>query len=722
MPDVREMEGGMSQRLVFAMRRRVAIVLVVGWALAACQTAPAQAPAAGAASATATEILWDRYGVPHIFAPDHGALFKAYGYAQMEAHAELLIRLYAQARGRAAEYYGPDYLASDRWVRTNGLPDTAKQWAKGQSADFAPLIESFARGLNQWADEHKAELSGPARAVLPLTPEDVYAHGLRVIHYDWVVSPTRLEGRLKRWEDEVHGSNEWAVAASRSASGKALLMSNSHLQWGDVHTYFEVQLTAPGVTSYGAVWVGFPVLRQCFTEYVGWTQTTNNPAESDLYGIVEKDGGYVLDGQVKPFDTHTETLKIRQADGSMKDEALTIRRTVHGPIVAERKGMPIAMRVAALDRPKMFEQFWRMGLAKNFQEWETAMRMQQLPLFNTAYADRDGHIAYVYNSTLWKHATGDYRFWQGVVPGDKSELIGTEIVPYDEIPKVADPPTGWVQNSNDMPWTSVYPMVLDSTKFAPGFAAPQGITQRAQRGIRILSTLPEKISFEDIKKGKLDTHVETADQFVDDIVATAKARGTAAAKRAAEVLATWDRQAEADSVGMLVFYKFMTAAGPSFGAIGGFKVPTDDRRPLETPRGFKDPARAMATLDEVATAIEKEYGTLNVKWGDVLRFRRGNTDVPGNGAPSSLGAIRTINVGPFKDGKVEAISGDTFYGVIEFSTPQRGEVLLNYGNWSKKGSKHIDDQLPLASKKQLRPMWRDRKDIEANLESRKVVN
>ena len=721
-PDVHDREGGMSQRLMFAMRQRVAFVLVVGWALAACQSAPAQAPAAGAASATDTEILWDRYGVPHIFAPDHGALFKAYGYAQMEAHAELLVRLYAQARGRAAEYYGPEYLASDKWVRTNGLPDTAKQWAKGQSADFAPLIESFAKGLNQWADEHRTELSASAQAVLPLTPEDVYAHGLRVIHYDWVVSPTRLENRLKRWEDEVHGSNEWAVAASRSASGKALLMSNSHLQWGDVHTYFEVQLTAPGVTSYGAVWVGFPVLRQCFTEYVGWTQTTNNPAESDLYGIVEKDGGYVLDGQVKPFDTHTETLKIKQADGSLKEEPLTIRRTVHGPIVAERKGLPIAMRVAALDRPKMFEQFWRMGLAKNFQEWETAMRLQQLPIFNTAYADRDGHIAYVYNSTLWKHATGDYRFWQGVVPGDKSELIGTEIVPYDEIPKVADPSTGWVQNSNDMPWTSVYPMVLDSTKFAPGFAAPQGITQRAQRGIRILSTLPEKISFEDIRKGKLDTHVETADQFVDEIVATAKARGTPAAKRAADVLATWDRQAEVDSVGMLVFYKFMTAAGPSFGDIGGFKVPTDDRRPLDTPRGFKDPARAMATLDEVATAIEKEYGTLAVKWGDVLRFRRGNTDVPGNGAPSSLGAIRTINVGSFKDGKVEAISGDTFYGVIEFSTPQRGEVLLNYGNWSKKGSKHIDDQLPLASKKQLRPMWRDRKDIEANLESRKVVN
>lgn len=700
---------------------RLSVLLCALLLLVSCKAAPGPAPDAGKAAATGTEILWDRYGVPHIFAPDHTSLFQAYGYAQMEAHSELLVRLYAQARGRSAEFYGAQYLDSDKWVRTNGLPETAKQWAAGQTPEFGALIQAFAKGLNQWATEHAADLSPEARAVLPLTPEDVYAHGLRVIHYDWVVSPRRLEGRLARWEDDVHGSNEWAIAPARSASGKALLMSNSHLQWGDIHTYFEVQLTAPGVTSYGAVWVGFPVLRQCFTEFVGWTQTTNNPSESDLYGLVEKDGGYVLDGQVKQFETRTETLKVKQADGTIKDEVLVVRRTVHGPVVAERRGMKIAMRVAALDRPKMFEQFWRMGLAKNFAEWEAAMRMQQLPLFNTAYADRDGHIAYVYNATLWKHPTGDYRFWQGVVPGDKSELIAHEIVPYDEIPKVADPPQGWVQNSNDMPWTSTYPMTLDPRKFAAGFAAPQGITQRAQRGIRILSTAPEKITFEQVKEWKLSTRVETADQFVDDIVATAKARGTPLAKRAADVLAKWDRQSEVESDGMLLFYKFMTAAGSSFEKIGGFKVPTDDARPLETPRGFKDPAKAMAVLDTVAAEVEKEYGMLNPKWGDVMRFRRGNADVPGNGAPSQLGAIRTIGVSPFKDGKVEAVQGDTFYAVIEYGTPQRAEVLLNYGNWSKKGSKHIDDQLPLASKKQMRPMWRDRKDIEANLESRKVL-
>ena len=186
------------------------------------------------------------------------------------------------------------------------------------------------------------------------------------------------------------------------------------------------------------------------------------------------------------------------------------------------------------------------------------------------------------------------------------------------------------------------------------------------------------------------------------------------------MLAKWDREAEVGSVGTLLFYKFMTAAGSGFESSGGIKVPTDDRRPLETPRGFKDPARAMAALDSVAGDVEKEYGSLTVKWGDVMRFRRGNADVPGNGAPSQLGAIRTINTGPFVNGKAEAVAGDTFYAIIEFSTPQRADVLLNYGNWSKTGSKHVEDQLPLASRKEMRPMWRLKRDIEANLESRKV--
>ena len=280
------------------------------------------------APAKGTEILWDRYGIPHIFAPDRPSLFYAYGYAQMEAHSELLVRLYVQARGRGADFYGESYLDSDRWVRLNGIPERAKVWADQQSPEFAPLLRAFVDGENAWAKEHSDQLSAPAKAAMPLRVEDVLAHGMRVIHYDWLISPSRVAARVRSAHVEVHGSNEWAIAPSRSASGHALLLSNSHLAWADRHTYFEVQLNAPGVTSYGAVWVGFPTLRQCFTDYVGWTQTTNAPNEGDLYRLTLKDGGYVLDGKTKQFEVEKQVIRVLGNDGKLRDEPLTIRRSV----------------------------------------------------------------------------------------------------------------------------------------------------------------------------------------------------------------------------------------------------------------------------------------------------------------------------------------------------------------------------------------------------------
>src|SRR5258708_4021644 len=237
-------------------KRFGALLALLAFTLTAA-TGVAVVPAKG------TEILWGRYGIPHICARDHRSLFYAYGYAQMEAHAELLLRLYVQARGRAAEFYGESYLDSDRWVRVNGIPERAKVWATQQSPEFGPLLTAFVSGLNAWGAEHADSLSAPAKAALPVTVEDVLAHCQRVIHFDWLISQSRMETRLKGARDAPHGSNEWAIAPSRSASGHAMLLSNSHLQWGDRHTSFEVQLQAPGVTSYAAVGVGFPPCRHC---------------------------------------------------------------------------------------------------------------------------------------------------------------------------------------------------------------------------------------------------------------------------------------------------------------------------------------------------------------------------------------------------------------------------------------------------------------------------
>ena len=111
---------------------------------------------------------------------------------------------------------------------------------------------------------------------------------------------------------------------------------------------------------------------------------------------------------------------------------------------------------------------------------------------------------------------------------------------------------------------------------------------------------------------------------------------------------------------------------------------------------------------------------MHVIWGDVIRLRRGSLDLPGNGLPGVLGAIRTVNTGPFVNGRTAIEGGDTFYAVLEFSKtgPPVGEALLGYGNWSRVGSRHVDDQLPLASQKKMRPILRTREAIEKSVENR----
>jgi hypothetical protein len=132
--------------------------------------------------------------------------------------------------------------------------------------------------------------------------------------------------------------------------------------------------------------------------------------------------------------------------------------------------------------------------------------------------------------------------------------------------------------------------------------------------------------------------------------------------------------------------------------------------------------------------------------------------LPCAGAPGALGAIRTIGNGKFVDGVAEPVHGDTWFAVIEFEqSGAKAEALLGYllrgtllssksfqfgqlapifgsiydmcigaarsryGNWSKAGSKHVEDQMALMSQNELRPVWRARAEVEANLESRTVL-
>ncbi len=678
------------------------------------------------------EILWDKFGVAHVYAPDLEGLFYGYGYAQMQSHGNLILKLYGESRGRAAEYWGEAgetgptaNLESDRWVRVNEAPARADLWLERQTPEYQRNFAAFAAGMNAYAERHPDALDAARRKVLPIRPVDSLLHVHRIVHFGYMSSMRAVEAAVKSGPaPNIAESNAWAVAPARAAAGKSLLLMNPHLPWRDWSIYYEAHLNAPGIHLYGSSQVGFPMLRFVFSDVLGFTQTVNNIDASDLYKLtLTPDGaGYFFDGKTKPFERTEQLVKILRPDGTFRTEPLVVRKSVHGPVVWDRDGVTLAVRTAGLDRPFMIEQYWKMALAPSFADYVAQLQRLEVPTFNLTYADRDGHIMYFYNGTLPRRASGDAAYWAGIVPGDTSATLWTEVHSYADLPKVIDPPTGWVQNTNNPPWLATFPGLLDPAAYPPSIGGTSA-SFRTMGSLRMLHDDPG-VSFDELLAYKHSTRLELADRFLDELIAAAEAQGSASAKAAAAVLKSWDRRTDNGSRGALLFENFaQKLMGPTLADRKIFAVAADWRQPLTTPRGLKAPAAAVALLDAAASDTVKIFGALDAPWGEFRRFQIGATDLPANGATGNLGTFRVMQFAPVaKDSpKQKAVFGDTVVMAVEFGRPVRASVLTSYGNSSQPGSPHQTDQLSMLGEMKLRPALLTRADVEANLARRETL-
>ncbi len=665
------------------------------------------------------EILWDSYGVPHIFAKDNESAFRAFGYAQMASHGDLILRLYGQARGRAAEYWGNQYLESDRWVWTNGIPERAAEWYKAQSPSFRRCLDAFAAGMNEYGKAHADKLAEEARVVLPVSATDVLANGERVILFEFVTSYDDVQAEVRQSGGHMPtgGSNAWAIAPKRTAGHHAMLLANPHLPWSDLYTFYEAQITTPSVNIYGTTLAGSPVISIGFNDHLGWSHTVNTIDAADVYELTPSGDGYRYDGAVRPFELTHHTLKVKK-DGALQTVDVTIRRAVQGPVVLERGGKMYALRVAGLDAPGAAEEWWDMDRARNVKEFETALRRLQIPMFNVVYADRDGHILYVFNGTVPVRPKGDWSFWRGVVPGDTSATLWTKVHPYSDLPRVLDPPTGWLQNANDPPWTSTYPAALDPAKF-PAYMSPQRMEFRPQRSTRMIQA-ESAFTLDKLVQAKHSTHSELADRILDDVIAAARKSDNSRARQGADFLEKWDRSFDGDSRGAVLFDEF-ASRWLGQGSPSPFAVEWSAADPLNTPRGLANPGRAVSILGDATAEVEKRQQVIDIQWGDVNRFKIAGVNLPGNGESGLLGVFRVINFWPPRSEHPVAASGDSFVAAVEFSNPVQARVLIGYGNSSQPGSPHRTDQMSFLVKKELRPAWLTRREVEQHLETREVL-
>ncbi|RYY66581.1 MAG: acylase, partial [Chitinophagaceae bacterium] len=226
------------------------------------------------------------------------------------------------------------------------------------------------------------------------------------------------------------------------------------------------------------------------------------------------------------------------------------------------------------------------------------------------------------------------------------------------------------------------------------------------------------ITYEELIAYKMNTGMEAADRFLDNLLTAVKQYPDSTAKKAASVLQKWDKATNANSRGAVLFGTWFDKLNDTM-----FATAWSPLHPITTPNGLKNPGKSVELLSKAALEVQQQYGALDVAWGEVNRFKVGQYEFPANGGSGNYGIFRTIYYqrNP-QDGKKYAYYGDSYVAVVEFGPKVKAQVLLSYGNATQPGNKHVGDQLKLLSQKKLRTALLTKEEVLQNLEEREIVN
>ncbi|WP_256432992.1 penicillin acylase family protein [Spirosoma foliorum] len=217
---------------------------------------------------------------------------------------------------------------------------------------------------------------------------------------------------------------------------------------------------------------------------------------------------------------------------------------------------------------------------------------------------------------------------------------------------------------------------------------------------------------------KLNTGLEAADRFLDELLAATEQYPDSLIQNAASVLKVWDKTTNGDSRGAVLFTAWFDQFNP-----GMVAVSWDAGRPVSTPDGLKDTKKAVDLLRNAANQVLKKYGRLDIAWGAVNRFGPAGKDYSANGGSEQYGIYRTIHFVPDQSQPQvnRAVAGDTYVAITEFGEKPRAQVSLSYGNASQPGHKHNGDSWKRMSEKKLRKALLEKPAILQQLEKQETL-
>ncbi|MEP1793694.1 acylase [Parasphingorhabdus sp.] len=662
------------------------------------------------------EIIRDDFGVPHIFGKTDADVTFGVAYAHAEDDFLTIQESVAATRGLLARYKGGDGAPTDYIVALFDVWDTVNaNYESEVSADVKAIADAYVAGLNLYASENPDKIM-PGLA--PFTSKDVIAGSLfktpffygldgtllelfsddrmAEIALDpgtgetaWMVSPRRAPPR---------GSNAFAVAPSRSTDGTTRLIINSHQPMEGPVAWWEAHMVSEeGLDIQGGLFPGSPMVLHGFNRDLGWANTVSNPDLSDVYKLVinpDNENQYRLDGKWEDFEVKTAKIRIKIFGPFAYTAERKVLRSKHGPVIQSAKGS-FAIRYAGMGEMRQNEQRLKLNKAKNWEEFNAAMSMNALPSINYVYADREGTIAFIHNGQYPDRIEG--WDWTKDMPGDRSDLIWDGYRPYENVPILLNPKSGFIFNSNNQPYDATDGP--DNLKPAD-FPKSMGLqTDQTNRSLRIMELTDGTTKFdrETLLAMKFDTGYakrSQADKVLSAVLEhdwSAEPEMAAAAKHLLE----WDRQMDIKN---------------RHAALGGLTVVHEI-----TARFTKiPPPDPLDAFRQAVAYLNTHYGRIDPEWGEVNRLVRGDLSLPVSGASDTLRAIYPAEIRD--DGKLHAIAGDTWIAMVEWDKDgkQSASVIHQFGNATlDKNSPHYADQAKLFVTEKWRTALFEREDIEA---------
>ncbi len=667
-------------------------------------------------------IARDDWGIAHVTGKtDADAIFGMI-YAQAEDDFNRVETNYLNALGRLSEAEGESAVWRDLRMKIFIQPEDLKKKFAQSPAWLQKLMTAWADGLNYYLAKHREV---KPRVITRFEPwmalsftegsigGDIETISLARLQAFYDSEKQAVADEERDFLAEPRGSNGIAIAPKNTTAGNALFLINPHTSF-----FFrsELQVTSlEGLNVYGAATWGQIFIYQGFNERLGWMHTSSaGDAIDEWRETVIKKGDkhfYKFGGEERPVAASVIKVPYKTPQG-ISERAFTVYRTHHGPVVRSDEATGGWIAVGLMNDPvKALIQSFTRTKAKNYKEFRANFEFHTNSSNNTIYADADGNIAYFHANFIPRR---NPKFdWTKPVDGSDPESDWKGLLTFEESPNLVNPPSGWVYNSNDAPWSAAGPGSLKQADF-PKYVDNGIESARGRHAIRVLENRKD-FTLEKLQEAAYDSYLPWFEKTVPALVAAwdklpAEDPLKAKLKDQIGILREWNLRWSTDSVAtsVAIFWamQILRELGPSPGVASEKNVTAK-----------ANGAQLLEALVRASDKLAADFGKWQTPWGEINRFQRLTGDIvqPFNDAAPSLavgftsgnwGSLASFGAAPTRSTKKwYGTSGNSFVAVVEFGKKVRARAVTAGGESGDPKSPHFNDQAVRYAKGDLREVY-----------------